>query len=246
MNVNEIHAHPRDARLLFDEQQHIYTCDGRQLMSVTTLVESYFEQFDAEYWAERKATPFRPKEAILAEWAAKGKIARDLGTQMHARIEKYYLGENDGSEYASDDTFSRFLQFAGGIRLTPYRTEWRIYAEEYGLAGTLDFLAMNDRGEYEIWDWKRSSKLVDAASGDVIDYNRYGKHAFAPICHIPDTTFHHYALQVSVYRYILEHKYGIRPVAGHLGVFHPDYSTYYIVDVPYLEDEVHEILSQLR
>ena len=48
---------------------------------------------------------------------------------------------------------------------------------------------------------------------------------------------------MSVYRRILEEKYGLRISAGHLGVFHPDYDRYWVVDVPYLADEVESILN---
>ncbi len=242
MNYNELNAHPRDKNICFDPATHEYTCDGRVFRPVTTLVEDCFDKFDAQYWAGRKATAAHPAEELLAEWATKGRIARDLGTLMHDRIERYYLGEAIGPEADDDPTFSRFLRFAAEHRLRPFRTEWRIYMEEHDLAGTLDFLGTDADGNYEIWDWKRSSKLIDC-NGRVIDSNPWGKHAHAPVGHLPDTTFHHYALQVSVYRYILSHKYGVTPAHAHLGVFHPDHSTYHVVDVPYLEREVEAILQ---
>lgn len=93
MNYNERNRHPRDARLEFEPESHTYRVDGEVFDSVTTVVEDMFERFDAEYWATRKATPGHPREMILREWAAKGELARNLGTEMHDRIERYYLGE---------------------------------------------------------------------------------------------------------------------------------------------------------
>lgn len=241
MNYNERNRHPRDARLEFEPESHTYRVDGEVFDSVTTVVEDMFERFDAEYWATRKATPGHPREMILREWAAKGELARNLGTEMHDRIERYYLGE-PVEQWMTDGTFLRFAAFACDVRLRPARTEWRIFHEEARLAGTLDMLAFNEARELEIWDWKRSSKIVNTLGMPVVD-NPYGKTAFEPIDHIPDTVFHHYALQVSVYRRILEEKYGLRISAGHLGVFHPDYDRYWVVDVPYLADEVESILN---
>mgnify|MGYP002518283596 CR=1 FL=1 len=99
-----------------------------------------------------------------------------------------------------------FLQFSKDHTLHPYRTEWRIYFEEYGVAGTLDFLEYQN-GVFTIYDWKRSEKLVQ--NGTIERESRWGNKALAPVSHLSDTTYYHYALQVSMYRYILEQKYDI-------------------------------------
>lgn len=242
MNVNERHIHPRDAAIGFDAATHTYYVGGVEYDSVTTLVESCFEQFDAEYWAARKATPGHTREMILQEWAAKGEAARNLGTLMHERIESYYLGNPVEPAWMADSTFRIFAAFATDVRLCPFRTEWRIFHEESRIAGTLDFLALRPDRRLEIWDWKRSTKVVDSL-GRPIAANPYGKCAFEPIGHVPDTTYHHYALQVSIYRYILAEKYGVDTVAAHLGVFHPDCGRYYVVDLPYMRDEVEALVS---
>lgn len=244
MNYNQLNAHPRDAALRFVPETHEYSLGGRVLRSVTSVVDDCFEKFDAPYWAARKATPDRPAARLLAEWEENGRRARDLGTLMHDRIERHYLGLGPDPDALADPTFARFLEFTRLRTLIPYRTEWRIYMEECGLAGTLDFLGVDSRGDFEIWDWKRSSKLI-GADGRVIDYSPWRKFARPPVEHLPDTTFHHYAIQVSIYRYILEHKYGIIPAHAHLGVFHPDHPTCHIVDLPYLEAEVRAVLSHI-
>lgn len=237
MTYNELHKHERDDLLCFDELEHLYTCNGKQLESVTTVVENCFKKFDADYWAERKASQLGiTPEELKAEWEAKAQQARDLGTMMHDKIEKYYLG----IESESDETFDMFLQFAAEHKLSPYRTEWRIYYEEYGIAGTLDFLEYSD-GKFTIYDWKRSTKLV--YNGVVEKESRFRQFAFPPIGHISDSTFYHYALQVSFYQYILEKKYGIVVSAGRLAVFHPENGRYYLIDIPYLRNEVEAILD---
>ena len=241
MNYNELNSHPRDSRLLFDPESHTYYIEGRPLKSVTTLVEECFPQFDALYWAHRKAPQegLTPEE-LMAKWEAEACRARDLGTTMHVKIERYYLGEDSGDD---TDAYRLFRCFAAVNRLYPFRTEWRIYLEEYGIAGTLDFLERTPDGTYNIYDWKRSRKLinrfgmVEATS----PFRRTGSHT---ISHLPDCSYYHYALQVSVYRYILEQKYGINVNKMRLGVFHPSYSGYYIVDLPYLRNEVISILKR--
>lgn len=244
-NYNIRHRHFRDDALQFNADDHTYWVDGVEFDSVTNVIESCFEQFDAEYWAERKATPDHTKEMILAEWEAKGAAARNLGTEMHDRIERYYLGQPVEPQWMADGSFQRFAAFATDIRLCPFRSEWRIFHEESRMAGTLDFLALRPDGKVDIWDWKRSSKIVDSL-GNPIDYNSYGKTALEPLGHLPDTVYHHYALQVSIYRYILETKYDLQVVSGHLGIFHPDHRRYFTVTLPYLKDEVETIIRRRK
>lgn len=129
-SFNSENSHERDARLTFDELNHIYTLSdtGEELLSVTTLVDDCFEKFDADYWAARKAPSMgMTPDELKALWAAKGREAADLGTEMHARIERYFLGDDCG---ADDTSYRLFKAFASVACLCPYRTEWRIYFEE--------------------------------------------------------------------------------------------------------------------
>lgn len=249
MNYNERNAHARDRRVHFDAATHTYTVeseDGRNIVacdSVTTIIDGLFEQFDADFWARRKATALKSAEMIKAEWAENARRASALGTQLHDRVERHYLGHAPEPEALSDPAFANFMRFAAKRPLVPYRSEWRIFSEKYRVAGTLDFLAC-DNGRFELWDWKRSSKVVSSSGAPVLEGFR-GKRALkGVVAHIPDTSYWHYALQLSLYRYILESEYGISVGAGHLGVFHSDYPCPWVVDTPYLRDEAIAILNE--
>ncbi len=267
MNYNDKNKHERDCHIHFDADEHKYTLGGRVLKSVTTIVGEHFQQFDADYHAARMA----PKLGMTAEevkemWRLKGEAAAALGTQMHADIEQFYLaaaeretGEENVSggdvmpdgisggrqpvdfPVSSDSAFALFKRFAEQYDLCPFRTEWAIYDEASGVAGTLDMLSYRD-GVYTLYDWKRSNKILFCGKPD--KENRWGKRAFAPIAHIHDTTYWHYALQQSIYRYILEKNYGITVASSNLVVLHPDYNKHYVVEVPYLKTEVRAMLTQ--
>lgn len=236
-DYNKTNAHERDSLIHFNEEAHKYSINGKELISVTTLIEDCFPKFDADYWAAKKAAQLgTTAEALKAQWTAKAQLACELGTTMHDKIEKYYMGINS----ESDETFDLFLQFAKDHTLHPYRTEWRIYFEEYGVAGTLDFLEYQN-GVFTIYDWKRSEKLVQ--NGTIERESRWGNKALAPVSHLSDTTYYHYALQVSMYRYILEQKYDIHVSQNRLAVFHPNNGRYHLIDIPYLREEVIAILN---
>ena len=238
-DYNTLHSHERDNLLSFDSVNHIYThANGLTFKSVTTLVEECFEKFDVDYWAPRIAKKSGITESDLrAQWEAKAENARTLGTLMHSKIEKYYLGETP----VTDETLRLFELFTRDNNLNPYRTEWAIYDEESGIAGTLDFLDYTD-GQFTIYDWKRSDKIIE--NGQPLISNRYNKTAYPPISHIPDTTYWHYALQLSIYRYILQKNYDITIRSNRLAIFHPSYQTYHLIDVPYLEKEAHLLLTK--
>ena len=244
-DCNLVNAHSRDAGVTFEPLEHKYTIDGYNgpVRSVTEVVEDSFERFDEVYWSERKApgmgiTP----EELRRRWREKAEKAAALGTEMHDRIERYYNGEDCMSD---DPAYRLFKIFASAVQLHPYRTEWRIYDEDYGVAGTLDFITRDPSdGRFEIFDWKRTDRIIEG--GAAVTVSRYGKSGLHPVAHVPDCTYMHYALQVSIYRYILERKYGINVVRGRLGIFHPSYSRPYIVDVPYLRSEAAAVISHRR
>ena len=114
---------------------------------------------------------------------------------MHKKIENYY----QGIDSANDDTFNLFRTFANNIKLVPYRTEWIVYDWEYKLAGTIDFVDYQN-GEYTIYDWKRSDKII-------------------------------------------ARNYGIKVDKLRLGIFHPTYNKPYLLEVPYLENEINTIFN---
>ena len=245
MTYNDINAHVRDSLISFDPARHVYSFENEEFESVTTVVDGSFDKFDADYWAERKSRTPQEKQALIDAWNAKGELARNLGTLMHDRIERYYLGLPDDGCSQDRASYERFLNFAIERPLNPYRTEWRIFSERYRIAGTLDFLARDKNGRFIIYDWKRSTKVV-SPDGTIID-SSFGRHAHAPINHLADTVFIHYALQVSIYRFILAEHYGINVDEAFLGVFHPDMPRHYCVALPYLEDEVVTLLrSRLK
>ena len=223
----------RDRNVSFREADHVYIVDSTPLDSVTTFVKNCFPEFDSELHAKRKAEALGiTKEAVLEMWDKKGRESREQGTVMHKKIESFYLGK----EPSTDETFELFKIFANKIALKPYRTEWAVYDWEQKIAGTIDFVDYQN-GEYIIYDWKRSDKLI-AKNGLPIKNSLYGEKALPPIENLDDSPYYHYALQLSLYKYILEKNYGITVSKLRLGIFHPSYNKPYVLEMPYLQNEI--------
>lgn len=245
VTLNDRNTHPRDAELTFQPDTHTYFYRGRPMKSVTTLVNEYFPVFDTQYWATRRAMREGvDPQVIIDRWNAEAERERRLGTEMHERIERHYL-DIEAVTCDAPDALRLFHMFASANRLHPYRTEWRIYHEEHDIAGTLDMLERTPDGTFVIYDWKRSRKLL-AADGRILAESPFRSRGLYPLTHLPDTSYWHYALQLSIYRYILAERYGIHVSHLRLGVFHPSYSTPWIISLPYLEREVKAILSHRK
>lgn len=201
---NQRNKHPLDSTISFRASDHLYIVNGVCLESVTTFVSSCFPKFNTELHAKQKAGALGISvQEVIEMWERKGKESRDLGTAMHKKIENYY----QGIDSANDDAFNLFRIFANNIKLVPYRTEWAVYDWEYKLAGTIDFVDYQN-GEYTVYDWKRSDKII--ANGMPIKTNKYGEKGNYPLEHIDNSPYYHYALQLSLYKFILERNYGIK------------------------------------
>ena len=234
---NQRNKHPLDSTISFRASDHLYIVNGVCLESVTTFVSSCFPKFNTELHAKQKAGALGISvQEVIEMWERKGKESRDLGTAMHKKIENYY----QGIDSANDDAFNLFRIFANNIKLVPYRTEWAVYDWEYKLAGTIDFVDYQN-GEYTVYDWKRSDKII--ANGMPIKTNKYGEKGNYPLEHIDNSPYYHYALQLSLYKFILERNYGIKIDKLRLGIFHPTYNKPYLLEVPYRENEINTIFN---
>jgi hypothetical protein len=242
--------------------------------SVTTLVHQHFEHFDAKKviegmmrnqkkWNDPVANAKyygKTVEEIEQMWSDAGRDAATKGTAMHYNIECFYnTPPPDAATAVAPDTktdtppeFKYFLNFneehvAGETAtLRPYRTEWTVFHEEAQIAGSIDMVYEvieeqdpPSRGgtPLAIYDWKRCKEIIKT--------NRAGKFATHPaIEHLPDTNFWHYALQLNIYKYILQTKYGKTITDLYLIVLHPDAQNYQRVKLPDLQNEVTELFEE--
>lgn len=234
-NIRNVHY--RDKNIEFNHSDHTYMVNGITLDSVTTFINNVFPKFNSEYHAKRKAEQLGiSTKEVLDMWEKKGTESRELGTEMHDKIENYYLG-NDSKE---TDAYAMFKIFANKVELKPYRTEWSVYDWECKIAGTIDFVDYQN-GEYIIYDWKRSNKIIE--NGIAIKTNKYGEKGNYPLEHLDNSPYYHYALQLSFYKYILEKNYGLKISDLRLGIFHPSYNKPYVLKMPYLEKEIKDIVN---
>ena len=243
--------HNRDERIIFDSINHRYYIDGNpDTISVSQLIDKFFPEFDAL----QAATNLNPKhklyglpvEEIIAIWKKKGIEAAKLGTHLHLQIENYYKNQLYNS---NSKEFNHFLAFKERFsNMNPVRTEWRIFDEDYLIAGTIDMLYKKEDGTYYVFDWKRSEKVVNK-DGSIMTSDpshTFTKFASGNLNHLTDDSYYKYALQQNIYRYILEKKYGYRISSLNLLILHPSYDTFHWLKLPDMKTEVEYMFSTLK
>ena len=61
--------------------------------------------------------------------------------------------------------------------------------------------------------------------------------------HLPDTNFWHYSLQLNTYKALLEKNYGKKVTEMALVCLYPDNSSYQVIKVPDLQEEVANLFA---
>jgi len=242
-------SHSRDANITFEEGPHIYTIHGdKSYTSVTTWNHRHFEKFDSSKIV--RAMLRGPKmqdptykyfgmtqQQILDQWEQNRNEASQAGTKMHYDIECFYNGEQVANDSIEFSYFKKFVEAYSHLK--PFRTEWMVYYEELKIAGSIDMVFENEAGDLLIYDWKRCNEIEN----DKGVYTKYAKTDC--IAHLPDTNFWHYALQLNMYKTIIEHKYGKKVVELCLIRLHPNnqYKTFERIEVPFLEKEMADLID---
>ena len=246
----ERNPHIRDKDISFEEGPHIYTVLGDRggYTSVTTWNHHHFDQFNADKiisnilnskkWDTDPSYKYykMTREDINKMWDDNRDQAAKAGTKMHYDIECYYNNQEVTNNSVEFEYFHKFTEDFKDLK--PYRTEWMVYYEELKLSGSIDMIFENPDGTLQIYDWKRCKEIQHE--------NNFGKFAITPcISHLPDTNFWHYALQLNVYKTILEHKYDKKVTDLYLVCIHPDnpYKTYERIKVPFLNDEIKDLFE---
>ena len=255
--LDKQNPHPRDKRITFYEEDHIYDIDGRRdYISCTTFIHQFYEEFDADSviqrmmsnpvkWETSKYNGMTAQE-IKDSWKSKGDLASNNGTILHACIEYFYNNCVDRFPYDIPIEYTTYFQHfhqkvvcAKGY--IPYRTEWCVFDSDHELAGSIDMLFQVDKETPDkllIYDWKRSCKLNETS-------NPF-RNMLSPLDHLPDTNYWHYAMQLNIYRHILETKYNKTIVGMYLVGIHPDLSGFQQKKVPLLKAETKAVFAHRK
>ena len=231
----------------FVESTHTYFIDGSSdgYISSTTLVHSLFPEFDADSIIDKMmrskrwtSSPYfgRTPEDIKRGWDQNRDAAASAGTAMHKNIELYY---NEEPHENSSKEFRMFSEYASDYaHLEPFRTEWEIFDEYSMVAGSVDMIYKDPEnpGCIILVDWKRSKEIKKT--------NRWQRGVDPFTRHLEDCNFVHYSLQLSLYKNILENRYGQTVTGTFLVVLHPNQDRYIRLKTLDMDSTVQKILDR--
>ena len=206
--------------LVFEEDKHIYTMNGKKdYPSVSKVLKSFYREFPLEEAALKKAGG-NPQEAerLKEEWAAAGTYSTNLGSRVHYILEKTLI-ENSGNYkevrqpifdcdltqlMKSDNMIfagKRYLELMESRNVELLDTEMVLGDPELGYVGQPDkvWLTMNKSGDefgLLITDWKTNKKKN-------FQETSYTDRMYEPFEKYPNTALGHYYLQLPLYGKLL-------------------------------------------
>jgi hypothetical protein len=199
----------------------------RSFLYATALGGATESQFGDEVVLYRRGLEDKEIETM---WKQKGQQASHRGTDAHWQAECYFNGLPCRwwqEEMQPVFRFAREQMVPRG--LVSLSTEKEIVCPDANVAGSIDLLVRCTKtGVIHIVDHKRSEKLRMQLRGY--------KKMRPPFQHLDDCKGAAYALQTSVYQYILERDYGMQVGDRVLLSLHPDLPDF-ATSVPYLKEE---------
>ena len=267
--------------IIFTEKDHSYKSSNQDnpidWISVTTLTSHFKEPFDAKKVAQKVSKRKKSKwygmtpKKIQEVWKKESERAMALGTFYHNQR------EDDLCSLASIErngitvpVFSPILKDRG-VKISPNQKldpgvypEHMVYLKSAGICGQSDLVEVVE-GKVSIIDYK-TNKEIKMQSWK--DWEGISQKMQFPVSHLDDCNFNHYALQLSIYMYIiLKHNPKLRP--GPMYIHHVQFEeeakdehgypiTKYTpegdpvlkdliqIPVPYLKDEVISLIHYLH
>lgn len=217
----------------FIAEDHSYHSTDDEMIdwiSVTRLIHYFKEPFDTEKMALLCSKGTNPKykgktpEEIKTIWKNENTRAVDLGSWYHDQRERDVLSCNTVRRSESDIPIIAPI-IDDGVKLAPEQRltegvypEFLTYLKSAGVCGQSDRVEIYD-GTCHIIDYKTNKEIKKEG---YVGKNGKSKKMLPPLSHLDDCNYNDYALQLSIYMYIiLKHNYNLKP--GKLVIEHIEF-----------------------
>jgi hypothetical protein len=265
--------------IVFNAADHSYKsieADEIKWISVTSLVSQFKKPFDAKAVSERVTKSKRSKwfgikpDRILEIWDGEANRATTLGTYYHNQREtdlcSFASIERDGVTVPVITP----VEEIDGLKQAPLQKldpgvypEHMVFLKSAGVCGQSDLVEVVN-GHVNITDYKTNKEIKTESFKD---WEGVSEKLLMPVNNLEDCNFNHYALQLSIYMYIiLKHNSKLQP--GKMYIHHVvfeeegkdefgypitkyDHNNDPVVKevipmlIPYLKDEVISIINWL-
>lgn len=184
--------------LEFDNARHMYFVNGENYPSVSKRLHDHCEEFDEEYWLERKA----PQEKVSVEelrqrWHTKRDLACDKGHECHDFLEHFKPGMEhlaDTPEKKAGVAFLMTFIYKDNPRYFIITQEFRMIHRLFKYCGTTDML---------LWDsWTNTIIVADWKTNEDL-FKTFGVLKY-PFKFLESNPYNKYQLQFSYYQMMVE------------------------------------------
>lgn len=221
------------------DEPHKYYVNNKELVSVTTLIHRYQEEFDEDYWSEYKANQHGVKKHHISRaWDFINKKGTIKGSAIHDYTENLFYNkkfdypkEKIFNEFGFDPVIKEYVKTKQHVdkfyndsfgKLMPIKAELVIYDEIALIGGMVDMLFYNIRaGEFQIWDWKTNKDFT---------FECKKRHLLHDLFVLEDCDLEIYSLQLQFYKYIIEKYTNIKLGKSYLVWFSHNNPSYQIIE----------------
>lgn len=239
----------------FFPEDHHYECNGIKVgMSVTRFIEEFANPFDKFGIAEKVALKEnRDVYDVIEEWDYKNRFACSKGTNGHDYAQSLWndnlfeedkFDGSDAFKKACESIYMQANNFYNDYKdkFDSIQAEQVVGSEEFDIASAIDHIFYNKlTGSAVLVDYKTNSLLKGYN-----DKSKYTKKMKLPLKKLEDDSLHHYYLQLSIYKYLVEKYTNIVFDEMFIVYMSENIDNYEIIEIPYLKDEVIKILEYRR
>lgn len=205
MPGTSISTNPSGVKITFEEKSHKYWSivdnEEIQYISGTTFVHKFIPFFDElKISASVAKKQGVSQKEILDEWHRKRDESCYFGTKVHETAEDVLNGRplrNIPKNPKEKIVFDKAKLFATKFKneLDILGIEQIVFDHRLKIAGTIDLLARSKKDDsILILDWKTNDTIKRENNFEKCNY---------PIDHLDNCNFYHYALQLSLYQFLL-------------------------------------------
>jgi hypothetical protein len=237
----------------FYDEPHKYYAENNELISVTTLIHKYQEDFDEQYWSQYKGNQFNIKPSeVLRAWnfinkkgTIKGSAIHDYAENLFQNKKFEYPKQTILNEFGFDPVWEEYRitkkhvdNFYNDVqgKLIPIRTEFVVYDKETHIGGMVDILFYNVKAkEFQIWDWKTNKDFTSEMKS---------RHLLDELYLLEDCDLEIYSLQLELYKQIIEKNIPIKLGKSYLVWFSHNNDNYKIIETKNRQYYISQILSK--
>lgn len=210
--------------IVFNADDHSYrSLDDSNIdwISVTTLVSHFKKPFDAKKIAEKvsksKKSKWAGMDPVLIQqiWTNEADRSTTLGTWYHNQRESDICALSSMEREGVTIPIFKPTEVKEGVKLSPSQKlepgvypEHMVYLRSVGICGQSDLVEVVN-GKVNIIDYKTNKEIKMES---YVDWEGKSEKLLPPIDNLDDCHFYHYALQLSIYMYIiLKHNPKLKP-----------------------------------